>query len=557
MKTHSGRSIKRKLMLIIMATSTVALLLACAAIAVYELSVFRDNVSREATAIGQIMADSSTAALIFDDTEAAREVLSVLKSEPRVVAAAIYDSDGRIFARNFHSGNQDPLPDQPGADGVTFTDEHLELFLGVVLDGRRLGTVYLRSELTEMYSRAKQYAGIVTMVLLASLMVALAVSSILQKVISQPVRELAETASLVSKQANYELRAKKTSEDELGVLVERFNEMMEQIHLRDLALKRAQDDLEERVEERTSELRFEIARREEIQQSLVAAKEAAEEANRAKSAFLANMSHELRTPLNAIIGYSELLEETVNEDPPEEVASDLNKIHTAGRHLLTLIDDVLNLSKIEAGRMEIRYEAVLARDLIDYVVTTIRPIARQKGNNLVVRCDDESLEIETDVTRLRQSLLNLLSNACKFTDNGTVTLAARPVVLNGKRWVCWQVSDTGIGISPEDRAKLFKAFSQVDSSATRKHGGTGLGLAISRRLCQMLGGDITVVSEVGRGSTFSVWLPVMAVDNALRLGQTDDGEIGAELARLGRSLARVEAGQSEPCEIPVHEEQES
>ncbi len=533
MRLLARLSLKRKLIAIIMATSTVALLLACSAFLIYELSVFRSNMEREAHTIAQILADSSTAALTFDDPQAAQEVLLVLANEPRMVAATIFDAAGNPFALYSGSGPAENLPPRPAEDGASFTDNHLELYKAIVFDGRRIGTVYLKSDLTEMYARLKQYASIATWVLLASLLAAFAVSSILQKVISGPVLDLAETAGRVSREKNYSIRAVRTSTDELGVLVERFNGMMEQIHSQDAALRKAQDELEERVQERTRELRGEIAIREQTERNLIAAKEAAEEANRTKSTFLANMSHELRTPLNAVIGYSELLEETIDEADTEESIQDLQKIHQAGRHLLALINDVLDLSKIEAGRMELRYQTVLAQDLVDYVVATVQPMARRNGNKLVVNCQPDTT-FETDVTRFRQSLLNLLSNACKFTENGTISLDVELARKDGCAWICWRVGDTGIGIAPSDMNKLFQAFSQVDSSETRIHGGTGLGLAISLRLCKLMGGSINVESEPGEGSTFSMVLPcAQELSPDATPGLT---ESGTELRNLNASL---------------------
>ena len=287
--------------------------------------------------------------------------------------------------------------------------------------------------------------------------------------------------------------------------------MLDQIHNRDVALQKAQDQLEVRVEERTRELQNEIAERKTMERDLLNAKIAAEESNRAKSAFLANMSHELRTPLNAILGYSELLQEEAHDAGAESAAADLEKIKAAGRHLLALINDVLDLSKIEAGRAELQLEAVAVADLLRDAAQTAEPLARRNQNRLVVEEGYPAETMVVDTMKFRQSLLNLLSNACKFTENGQVTLAVARRTRDGEDWICWDVRDTGIGIPPESLHKLFQSFSQVDSSTTRRYGGTGLGLAISQRFCQMMGGYIGVESVAGRGSTFTIHIPLRGV----------------------------------------------
>ena len=229
------------------------------------------------------------------------------------------------------------------------------------------------------------------------------------------------------------------------------------------------------------------------------ARGAAEEANRTKSAFLANMSHELRTPLNAIIGYSEMLEEEAQDLGQDNFVPDLNKIQGAGKHLLALINDILDLSKIEAGKMELYFENVDLATIVQEVVSMITPLIEKNGNTLALRCADDLGSMRADLTKLRQVLFNLLSNANKFTSQGTMTLGANRERVDGADWMRFLVTDTGIGMTPEQMGKLFQAFSQADASTSQKYGGTGLGLLISRRFCQMMEGDITVESTPGRG----------------------------------------------------------
>lgn len=258
-------------------------------------------------------------------------------------------------------------------------------------------------------------------------------------------------------------------------------------------LRQLNDQLEELVKERTLELSR--------------ARDEAVEANQIKSQFLANMSHELRTPLNAIIGYSEMLKEEADELGEISFADDLEKINAAGKHLLALINDILDLSKIEAGKTELYLEDCDIPGIVQEVVTTSYPLIEANKNRLEVDIPEGSMK--TDITKLRQILFNVLSNASKFTKEGTIWVSAAYEAQDGIHGISFRVKDTGIGMTPEQLAQLFQAFKQADSSTTRKYGGTGLGLAISQRLCQIMGGKITVSSEYGQGATFSIWLPLV------------------------------------------------
>ncbi len=342
------------------------------------------------------------------------------------------------------------------------------------LDARTQG------EVLAMAGQARFYDRIALGILIAGVLVTFAAYFVVKRRFVAPLYEMVEHTSPVCR-GDYSRRLPVRRTDELGVLAQAFNLM-------------------------TVAIGQDIERREQHEHKLAEARAAAEAANKAKSQFLANMSHELRTPLNAVIGYSEMLLEDAEDRGQEELVSDLRKIHTAGKHLLSLINDVLDLSKIEAGKMDLHFESFEVSAMIDDVASTIAPLVGQNGNRLELRRAEDLGVVRADRTKLRQALFNLLGNACKFTENGVVTLSVVREKMDGAEWLQFAVEDTGIGISPEQLQKLFQAFSQADAATAQKYGGTGLGLVISRRLCQMMGGDITVESTPGQGSTFTIRL---------------------------------------------------
>jgi signal transduction histidine kinase/CheY-like chemotaxis protein len=283
-----------------------------------------------------------------------------------------------------------------------------------------------------------------------------------------------------------------------------------------------------------------VTERRRAEEEVAEAREAAEAANRSKSQFLANMSHELRTPLNAILGYSEMLQEEASEQELETFAADLERINSSGKHLLALINDILDLSKIEAGKMELFVERFDLAELIDEVASTVQPMVYKNANTLKVVRAAGLGEMRADQMKVRQTLYNLLSNAVKFTQGGTITLDADRQLMDGGEWIVFRVADTGIGLSDEQLSKLFLDFSQADASTTRRFGGTGLGLALTRRFCQMMGGDVSVQSVLGEGSVFTIKLP------ALMRESTPDGDGARAGAFVASREGEIPAGGEAP-----------
>ena len=480
------RSIKAKLTLLTMLSSGVALLTSVVLFGVNDLRAFRQSMTRDLQTLADVIGANAISALEFDDETAAAKTLQTLENKPNVMAAAIFKKDDKILA-TYHRAGQPVASDliTRQKDGYRYVDGRLELYQPIQRGDERLGTIYFQVDLADLRALIARYLTVGAIILAGALLVALILSSQLQRVISKPILDLARTTREVSEQKNYSVRALKQSHDEIGFLIDRFNEMLDQMerHEKELNAMNAQ---------------------------LRASQEQALAATQAKSQFLANMSHELRTPLNAIIGYSEMLEEEAADSGNEAVIPDLKKINGAGKHLLALINDILDLSKIEAGKMELYLETFDMKTMLEDVVATTRLLVQKKNNSLEVRLAPNLGSMRSDLTKVRQALFNLLSNASKFTERGVITLEAS----REGEFVILQVRDTGIGMTPEQLGRLFQAFSQADASTVRKYGGTGLGLAITRHFCRMMGGDVTVASVPGQGSAFTIRLPIEAREAA-------------------------------------------
>lgn len=504
-------SIRKKMTALMVLISVLILLLVGSLYIVEEVYSSRTSLNREMTTLGETLGDSCKKLLMLREISATEGILASLKVQANIRAAYLFDESGHPVAQYLDPTDMRFVLDVIPRDfvdsearfwinlsgpSVTSSWRHFGLFLPIKHGDRQIGSIYLLSDLRDLYGRLSGVVFIVLMMLGILLVLSWWLAGRLQRPVSEPLLNLVETMGAISQSKDYSLRAQKQGRDEVGLLVDGFNRMLEQIEVNRQELVDHQQSLEITVEKRTEELRQMVS-------ILKLAKQQAEAASEAKSQFLANITHELRTPLIGVLGMNELLFRTSMDEQQQMLAT---TVQNSGEDLLILINNVLDFSKIEAGKLQLEETEFALYQVVDEVLGLLAGTADEKGLALYSEISlAATCRVLGDRVRIRQILMNLVGNAIKFTEQGSVTVKLNCQSTDSSGAVfTLEIHDTGIGMEADTQQQLFSAFYQADTSHTRKYGGTGLGLAIVRQLVQLLKGSIELESSVGEGSCFRV-----------------------------------------------------
>ena len=484
-----GRSIRGKVMMLVFATTFSALALNAIGLVVYDLGQYERQWSADLRGQAEVLARASAPALSFGDRRTAEKDLSVMQARPRVLAAALYTREGELFATYTQPGSDVlPFPKSPGAEGYVVEGEELLLFRRIIENGEPIGTVYLRA-VHAPWERLQDYLAILAGVMLASLAAAVVFSGWLQRAITEPLLQVASLAREVMDKRDYSLRARKTTEDEIGQLVEAFNGMLAE------------------VGRRTEQLRY---------------------ADQRKDEFLATLAHELRNPLAPIRNALEILRIAGNDPGKSKLAREMMQRQLL--QMVRLVDDLLDVSRITTGKLAVRKGVIELQGVVRDAIEIARPIIESRGQALDVSLDAEPIMVEGDRTRLAQVYSNLLNNAAKYTqEGGRIAINA----CTEREAAVVRVKDNGIGLAPESLGSIFDMFMQVDRTLERSQAGLGVGLTLARRLVELHGGTLEVASEgPGRGSEFTVRLPVTRLRADAAVGALGDAAPSARQRRI-------------------------
>jgi signal transduction histidine kinase/DNA-binding response OmpR family regulator len=513
MKRFLKHSIKDKIIAIFIFSSSVALLLMSVFLFIYNASIAKDELIDKVQVQLKVISKNINSGLVFGDKVSAESTLKAVETDAHISFAVLYNSEnGSLFASYSNPDSEyKTLPGMlPAWRGIKESKDYFQIIEPVMLNEKEIGFVLVQVELFKLQSRILNQALIILLTFMISIALALFLATKLLRLVTQPINKLVEITYKIAKTKDYSLRAQRETDDELGILVDAFNHMLTEIKLfsdqrikAELALEKSHDILQQQVQEQTKELRISM--------------EQATQSSQAKSDFLANMSHEIRTPMNAVIGMSYLTLQTQLTDKQKKY---VNNINTAANSLLGIINDILDFSKIEAGKLEIEKEPFQLASILDNLANLIKEQVNEKGLKLSITsepCIPDGLM--GDPLRLMQILINLVNNAIKFTDKGYVNIEVKLINRNKSSnheenvILEFTIDDSGIGMTEQQRSKLFHSFSQADNSITRKYGGTGLGLSICKQLTDMMGGSISVESRIGVGTMFKFSLPFSVTDS--------------------------------------------
>lgn len=523
MITFRNLPIKKKLRYAMLLTAYAVLLVTLSVQTVSEYVHSRSLLVSKLETLVEVIGANVQAALLFDDSSSAEELLNGFANTDEIEAAYLLNQDGAKVAA-YYRGKKQPWAftlEELNQPVTLFSKAKLHLYRPIVRDNQFIGSIYLQSNLHELYLHLSNILFLALIAALISVVLAAVLSARLQRLLARPITELADTISDITRRQHYDRQVQKFDNDEIGQLYDCFNEMLAQIKERDDRLQQHSEQLEITVASRTHELKAANRGLKENLSELNEAKEAALTAAKAKSAFLANMSHEIRTPMNGVLGMLEMIKDTSLSETQGDL---LRTAYASAESLLAIINDILDFSKIEAGKMTIEHIEISVGNVVSDICTLLGGTAREKG--LTLSCDiDPDLPgvLIGDPVRLRQVLTNLIGNAVKFTETGEVRVKVNLLqCVESSAQVEFSVEDTGIGISRTVLPQLFDEFTQADGSTTRKFGGTGLGLTISRQLVKLMGGNISVASAVGLGSTFSFSLD-------MAIGKNQSGQLDSDL----------------------------